>query len=108
MATAILMTLVHDDVPASRKPSLIARDGVRSPPLNAPPPSQPVMGDSYTRSYINHRLAHRHNGTQPSSPLKATPPSPHYTENMGTSLPLASQFRFTSPNVAFLGCFTFN
>lgn len=31
MAAAILMTLVHDDVPASRKPSLIARDGVRPP-----------------------------------------------------------------------------
>lgn len=63
MAAAILMTLVHDDVPASRKPSLIARDGVRSPPLNAPPPSQPVMGNSYTRSYIvppTGTMAHNH------------------------------------------------
>lgn len=41
MAAAIIMTLVHDDVPASRKPSLIARDGVRPPPLNALPPPSP-------------------------------------------------------------------
>lgn len=110
MAAAIMMTLVQDDIPASRKPSLIAWDGVSPPPLNAAPPPRPPpgTGDSYTRSYISHCLAHGHKGTQPSTPLKATPPSPRYTENTGTSLPLASQFRFTSPNVAFLGCFTFN
>ena len=108
MAAAIMTTLVHDDIPASRKPSLIAWDGVRPPPLKAPLPPPPGMSDSYPRSYISHCLAHGHKGTQPSTPLKATPPSPRYTENMGTSLPLALQFRFTSPNVAFLGCFTFN
>ena len=37
MAAAIMMTLVQDDIPASRKPSLIAWDGVSPPPLNAPP-----------------------------------------------------------------------
>ena len=42
MAAAIMMTLVQDDIPASRKPSLIAWDGVSPPPLNAPPPTPPA------------------------------------------------------------------
>ena len=38
MAAAIMMTLVHDDTPASRKPSLIAQDGASPLSLNAPTP----------------------------------------------------------------------
>lgn len=53
----------------------------------------------YTGSHVSHPLTHRHTTY---APLHVTPLRPCCAEDT------ASCFRFTSPNVAFLGCFAFN